>query len=94
MSFVLLSIRMSKKTIKFDNIRVDKKEFHKSNLPTDLDLVNVDQIVVPEKFRHNDGFKYFIGYKECEIVERLCIILPQMTGYTKYFENGGKACLS
>ena len=85
---------MSKKTLKFDDIRVDKKEFHKSKLPTDLDLVNVDQIVVPEKFRYNDGFKYFIGYKEGEIVERLCIILPQMTGYTKYFENGGKTCLS
>ena len=26
----LLSIRMSEKTLKFDNIRVNKKEFHKS----------------------------------------------------------------
>ena len=57
----------------------------------DLDLVNLDQIVVSDKFRHNDdGFKYFIGYKEGEIVKPLCIILPQMTGYIKYFENGGK----
>ena len=43
------------------------------------------------KFKHTDnGFKYFIGYKEGEIVKPLCIILPQMTGYIKYFENGGK----
>ena len=57
----------------------------------DLDLVNLDQIVVSDKFRHNDdGFKYFIGYKEGEIVKRLCIILPQMTEYMKYFENGRK----
>ena len=36
------------------------------------------------------GFKYFIGYKEGEILKQLCIILPQMTGYIKYCENEGK----
>ena len=54
--------------------------------------VKVDQIVVSDKFRHCDkGFKYFIGYKEGEIVKPLCIILPQMSRYIKYFENGGKS---
>ena len=82
---------MSEKTLKFDNIRVNKKEFHKSKQPINLDLVNVDQIVVSDKFKHSDdGFKYFIGYKEGEIVKPLCIILPQMSGYIKYFENRGK----
>ena len=82
---------MSEKTLKFDNIRVNKKEFHKSKQPINLDLVNIHQIVVSDKFKHSDdGFKYFIGYKEGEIVKPLCIILPQMTGYIKYFENGGK----
>ena len=82
---------MSEKTLKFGNIRVNKKEFHKSKQPIDLDLINVDQIVVPDKFKHSDdGFKYFIGYKGGEIVKLLCIILPQMTGYKKYFENGVK----
>ena len=83
---------MSEKTLKFDNIRVNKKEFHKSKQPIDLDLINVDQIVVSDKFKHSDGgFKYFIGYKERKIVKPLCIILPQMTGSIKYFENGGKS---
>ena len=82
---------MSEKTLKFDNIRVNKKEFHKSKQPINLDLVNIHQIVVSDKFKHSDdGFKYFIGYKEGEIVKPLCIILPQMTGYIKYFENRGK----
>ena len=68
-----------------------KKEFDKSKQPIKLDLANVDQIVISDKFKHSDdGFKYFIGYKEGEIVKPLCIILPQMTGYIKYFENGGK----
>ena len=57
----------------------------------DLNLVNVDQVVVSNKFKHSDdGFKYFIGYKKGEIVKPLCIVLPQMGGYIKYFENGGK----
>ena len=40
---------MSEKTLKFDNIRVNKKEFHKYKQPIDLHLVNVDQIVVSDK---------------------------------------------
>ena len=82
---------MSEKTLKLDNIRVSKKEFHKSKQPIDLDLINVDQIVVSDKFKHkDDGFKYFIGYTQNEIVKLLCVILPQMTEYIKYFENGRK----
>ena len=82
---------MSEKTLKFNNIRVNKKEFHKSKEPIDLMSVNVDQIVVSDKFKHNnEGFKYFIGYQEGGIVKPLCIILPQISGYIKYFENVGK----
>ena len=82
---------MSGNTLKFNNIRLNKKEFHKSKQPIDLDLVTVDQIVVSDKFKHSDeGFKSFIGYQEGEIGKPLCIILPQMSGYIKYFENGGK----
>ena len=72
---------MSGKTLKFNNIRPNKKEFHKSKQPTDLMSVNVDQIVVSDKFKHkNESFKYIIGYQENEIVKSLCIILPQMVG--------------
>ena len=82
---------MSEKTLKFDNIRVNKKEFHKSKQPINLDLVNVDQIVISDKFKHSDGgFNFFIGYKEGKIVKPLWIILPQMNAYIKYFENGGE----
>ena len=39
---------LSEKTLKFDNVRVDKKEFHISEqqISNNLDLVNYDQIVV------------------------------------------------
>ena len=82
---------MTEKILKFNNIRVNKKDFHKSEKPIDLMSLNVDQIVVSDKFNHNnDGFKYFIGYQKGEIVKPLCIILPQMSGYIKYFEYGGQ----
>ena len=63
---------MSEKSITFDNIRVNKREFHKFKQPINLDLINVDQIVISDKFKYSDdGFKYFIGYKEGEIVKPL-----------------------
>ena len=49
---------MSEKTLKFDNIRLDKKEFYKSKQPTDLDLVNVNQVVISDKFKYNDDSFY------------------------------------
>ena len=81
---------MTKKTLKFNNNSVNKKKLHMSKEPIDLMLVNIDQIVVSDKFNHiNNGSRYFIGYQEGEIVKPLCIILPQMSGYIKYFEYGG-----
>ena len=68
---------MSEKTLKSDNIRINKKKIHKSEQPIDLNLVNVYQIVESDKFQHSDGdLKDFIGYKEGEIVKPLRIILP------------------
>ena len=82
---------MSETILTFDNIRINKKEFHKSKQPIALNLINAGQVVVSDRFKHSDdGFKCFIGSKEGEIVKPLCIILPHMSGYIKYFENGGK----
>ena len=61
---------MSEKTLKFDNIRVNRKEFHKFKQPIDLMSVNVYQIVISDKLKHSgEGFKYFISYQEGEIVK-------------------------
>ena len=82
---------MSEKTLKFNDIILNKKEFHRSKEPIDLFSVNVDRIIASDKFKHNNEvLKHFIGYQKGEIVKPLCIILPQMSAYIKYFENGGK----
>ena len=71
---------MHVKILNFNNIIVDKKTFHKHKEPIDLLSVDLDQIVVSDKFKHNnEGFKYFIRYQD-GIVRPLCIILPEMGG--------------
>ena len=48
---------MNKKTLRFNNIKLNKKKIHKSKKPIDLFSVDLDQIVVSDKFKHNDeGF--------------------------------------
>ena len=87
----LYNIKMSEKTLKFDNVEVNKKEFHASKQAIDLNLVDTDKVLTSDKFKHSDNdFKYFIGYKEDNIIRPLSIVLPQMSGYITYFEAGGK----
>ena len=43
---------MSEETLKFNNIRVNKKEFHKSKQPIDLMSVNTEYIITSDKFKH------------------------------------------
>ena len=63
---------MSEKTLTFSNIKVNKKEFHKSKQVIDLDSVDTDNIVVSDRIKHSEHrFKYFIGYQEDEIVKPL-----------------------
>ena len=60
---------MGEKTLKFNNIKVNKNEFHKSKQAIDLDAVDTYKIVVSDKFKHSEeDFKYLIGYQEDEIV--------------------------
>ena len=58
---------MTKKTLKCNNIRVNKKEFHMSQELIDLMSVNIDQTVIFDKFNHNNNnnvSRYFIGYQK------------------------------
>ena len=41
---------MSENTLKFNNVKTNKKEFYKSKKATDLDSVDTDRILVSDKF--------------------------------------------
>ena len=44
-------------------------------------------MVISDEFKLDDGVNNFIGYKKGESITPLFIILPQMSGFVKYFEN-------
>ena len=72
---------------------MSKKEFYEGKKVVNLSEVSLDKIVVSYRIkRNNETSKVFIGYMDdiSGIVTALCIILPQMSGWIKYFENGGK----
>ena len=83
---------MREQTLKFGDIVVNKREYHASKQGITLSLVNANKIVASDKFKHSDdGFKYFIDYlHDDDVIRPLCIILPQMSGYINYFDNGRK----
>ena len=77
----------------FGHIEVSKKEFYEGKKAVNLNKVNVDKIVVSNKIKgNNETSKVFIGYLDdiSGIVTPLYIILLQMSGWIKYFENDGK----
>ena len=73
------------------NIILNKKEFYSSKQAISLDSVDLNKIVVSKKWKIDDTtYKYFCGYLNNDIIKPSCVILPQMNGYIKYFNDGGK----
>ena len=59
--------------------------------PIALILVDINKIVISNKFKHNDkGSKYFIGYKDDGIIRPLSIVLSQIIEYVKHIEKIAK----
>lgn len=80
-------------TLTFGDVTINKKSFHKNKKATKLNDINVNNIVMSNNFNANKSkidnsiTKHFIGYKVNKI-KPLCINLPQMNGYVKYFDSG------
>ena len=85
---------MSPKTIKFGDKEINKKEFYSSKQAIPLDSVDLYKIVVSNKWKISDTrYKYLCGYVNDDVIQPLCVILPQMSGNIKYFNDGGKNML-
>ena len=82
---------MSPKTIKFRDKEINRKEFYSSKQAIPLDSVDLDKIVVSNKWKISDAtYKYLCGYLNNDVIQPLCVILPEMNGNIKYFDYGGK----
>ena len=80
------------KILVFNDVEMNKKDFYVTKKTIPLNLVDINNIVVSNIVKNNNGkSNYFIGYLNgIDEISPLCIILPQMSGYIKYFENDGK----
>ena len=82
---------MSLRKIKFGDKEVGKKEFYSSKQAIPLDSVDLDKTVISSKWKINEAtYKYLCGYLNNDVIQPLCVILPQTDGYIKYFDDGGK----
>ena len=70
---------------------INKNEFPKHKHLTDIDEVDIDIIVISSKdsYGNKGAFKYFIGYIN-KYIKPLCIRIPQLNGYVKYFDSNNK----
>ena len=80
------------KTLVFNNVEMNKKDFYDAKKAIPLNLVNINNTFISNKVKNNnETSKYFIDYLNgIDKISPLCIILPQMGGHIKYFENGEK----
>ena len=82
---------MSLRKIKFGDKEVYKTKFYSSKQAISLDSVDLNKIVVSKKWEINDTtYKHICRYLNNDTIQPLCVILPQMDGYIKYFDDGGK----
>ena len=82
---------MSSQKIKFRDKEIDKKKLYSSKEAILLDSVDLSKIVVSSRWKLNDTtYKYFCGYLNNDVIKPLCVVLPQMNRYIKYFDNNGK----
>ena len=71
---------------------IEKLYSSKQAIP--LDSVDLNKIVVSNKWKINDTtYRYLCGYLNNDVIQPLCVILPQMNGNIKYFDDGGKNML-
>ena len=80
---------MSGKSINFDDKKIDKSNFYKNKRLFHLNNIDVNKLLVSKKesYGKKNSLKYFIGYKDDDVIRPLCIKLPQMIGYVKHFDS-------
>ena len=85
------TIKKRLKKINFGDKEVDKKKFYSSKEAILFDSVDLSKIVVSSRYKINDTtYKFICGYLNNNSIKPLCVILPQVDGYIKYFNDGGK----
>ena len=83
---------MTGKSINFDNKnikKIKKSDFYKNKKLLKIEDIDINKIFVSKKESYGTKIatKYFIGYIDNDEIKAICIRLPQMIGYVKYFDD-------
>ena len=84
---------MEQKVIYLGENVIIKSVFHKNKKPITINEVDIKQIVLSyKKSCSKDSFKYFIGcrHKGNAFPSPLCVKVPQMNAYAKYFHKNNE----
>ena len=73
-SIFLTSVRMSGKSVNFDDKKINKSSFYKNKK---LFSLNVNKILASKKesYSTKKSLKYFIRYNDGDVIRPLCILL-------------------
>ena len=82
---------MESKILSYDETCINENAFHKETNSVNIDEVEIDKIMMLDKtsYGNKSFFKYYIGYihKNKALLSPVNIKLPQLTEYTKHFDN-------
>ena len=84
---------MKQDAVYFREHEVIKSAFHRNKRPININNLDIGEIVLSHKKLHSkDPFKYFNGYRyKCNgFPSPLCVKLPQVNNYAKYFDKNIK----
>ena len=78
---------MSGKNIICNYKKIKKSNFYKNKKLFKTDDIDINRLLVSkrESYGKKNSFKYFIGDDDIDDIRPLCIKLPQMIAYDKYF---------
>ena len=77
-------IKLDKKTIEFDNTRIEKYEFHQYKSPILIKDIDINETLVSNKISFGEqNSKYFIGYKNDRKIEPSVMFHLRMSIYER-----------
>ena len=79
---------MNEELLIFDENRINKRKFHYTKTPIWINNEDIHKTLVSDKIAFGKkSYEYFIRYKDGRRISHLCIMLPEMSGYVKMFDE-------
>ena len=79
---------MNEELLMFGENRINKRKFHYTKTPIWINNEDIHKTLVSDKIAFGKkSYEYFIRYKDGRRISHLCIMLPEMSGSVKMFDE-------